>query len=238
MLIEFSGLLARKSSKRHLPLAYLFMPTPGSHPLRGRSQQTAVHMSRVSRPASSLHHMSRVSRQIFPPYNHNPLPSPPPSSLTHSPLHPTYLHQPTFPCLSILPSPYLRLSPTSAPVPQSFISFANRLYSLPPQVNHPSPSDSLCADAFAIAHHAVQDRSLGPDACIHAFALTRCLRHRLRCVQDRLQSQDQDCSPKTVALAPSSLHAMSRLQRCADAFAIAHHAVQDRSLGPDSEGVI
>jgi hypothetical protein len=29
MLIEFSGLLARKSSKRHLPLAYLFMPTPG-----------------------------------------------------------------------------------------------------------------------------------------------------------------------------------------------------------------
>ena len=63
MLIEFSGLLARKSSKRHLPLAYLFMPTPGSHPLRGRSQQTAVHMSRVSRPASSLHHMSRVSRQ-------------------------------------------------------------------------------------------------------------------------------------------------------------------------------
>ena len=51
---------------------------------------------------------------------------------------------------------------------------------------------------------------------------------------DRLQSQDQDCSPKTVALAPSSLHAMSRLQRCADAFAIAHHAVQDRSLGPDA----
>jgi hypothetical protein len=53
-------------------------------------------------------------------------------------------------------------------------------------------------------------------------------------VQDRLQSQDQDCSPKTVALAPSSLHAMSRLQRYADAFAIAHHAVQDRSLGPDA----
>ena len=29
-----------------------------------------------------------------------------------------------------------------------------------------------CADAFAIAPHAVQDRCLGPDACIHAFALT------------------------------------------------------------------
>ena len=33
-----------------------------------------------------------------------------------------------------------------------------------------------CTDAFAIAPHAVQDRSLGPDACIHAFALTPVLR--------------------------------------------------------------
>lgn len=29
-----------------------------------------------------------------------------------------------------------------------------------------------CAVAFAIAPHAVQDRCVGPDACIHAFALT------------------------------------------------------------------
>jgi hypothetical protein len=130
MLIEFSGLLARKSSKRHLPLAYLFMPTPGSHPSAGDP----------SRPQSTCH-----------------------------------------------ASPGLRLRSTTC---------------------HASPAKTV---AFAIASDAVQDR---------------------------LQSQDQDCSPKTVALAPSSLHAMSRLQRCADAFAIAHHAVQDRSLGPDSEGVI
>ena len=55
-----------------------------------------------------------------------------------------------------------------------------------------------CAVAFAIAPHAVQDRCLGPDASIHAFAMRSCLqgpgrarhdhpdavpglRHRLRC---------------------------------------------------------
>ena len=45
------------------------------------------------------------------------------------------------------------------------------------------------------------------DACIHAFVRSR---------------------------PASSLHAMSRLQRCAVAFAIAPHAVQDRCLGPDA----
>ena len=52
-----------------------------------------------------------------------------------------------------------------------------------------------------------RNRPVKADACIHAFVRSR---------------------------PASSLHAMSRLQRCTDAFAIAPHAVQDRSLGPDA----
>ena len=54
---------------------------------------------------------------------------------------------------------------------------------------------------------AVQDPLPSSDACIHAFVRSR---------------------------PASSLHAMSRLQRRAVAFAIAPHAVQDRCLGPDA----
>ena len=57
-----------------------------------------------------------------------------------------------------------------------------------------------CADAFAIAPHAVQDRSLGPDACIHAFALTpsardaRCAMSRYRAPHDaQLPSRTGTC---------------------------------------------
>ena len=79
------------------------------------------------------------------------------------------------------------------------------------------------ADAFAIAPHAVQDVTLAPmpasmpsrsplamclrDACIHAFVRSR---------------------------PASSLHAMSRLQRYADAFAIAPPCSPRRCLGPDA----
>jgi hypothetical protein len=62
----------------------------------------------------------------------------------------------------------------------------------------PSPSppmQSKTADAFAIAPHAVQDRSLGPDACIHAFALTPCS-------DAQMPSQSPTMQSKTVALAP------------------------------------
>ena len=85
-------------------------------------------------------------------------------------------------------------------------------------------------------------RCLGPDACIHAFALTRCLQDRTCPLTDAVQSPSISAvSPKTTTAAPrplpsllaaSSLHAMSRLQRCADAFAIAPHAVQDVALAP------
>ena len=82
-----------------------------------------------------------------------------------------------------------------------------------------APSSLLAAMRRCLAHHAVQDRSLGPDACIHAFALTpyRCAMSRYFAIASRplpspsppMQSKTDcspksktDCSPKTVALAP------------------------------------
>jgi hypothetical protein len=55
-----------------------------------------------------------------------------------------------------------------------------------------------------------------------------------RCSPRPLPSSDACIHASVCSRPASSLHAMSRLQRCADAFAIAPHAVQDRSLGPDA----
>ena len=73
--------------------------------------------------------------------------------------------------------------------------------------------------------HACSDTQM-PSPSPHAFApqpQDRCLRHRLRdaCIHAFVRSRPA-----------SSLHAMSRLQRYADAFAIAPHAVQDVALAP------
>jgi hypothetical protein len=74
------------------------------------------------------------------------------------------------------------------------------------------------AAAWPLAARAQQQHSScidGRDMPAFAFAPDRCIRHRR-------------------SRPASSLHATSRLQRCADAFAIAPHAVQDRSLRPDA----
>ena len=74
-----------------------------------------------------------------------------------------------------------------------------------------------CAVAFAIAPHAVQDRCLGPDACIHAFALTPSARDA-PCRDAPCHATAMSCSPRPLPW-PRCLHPCLALtpsaRRCA-----------------------
>ena len=71
-------------------------------------------------------------------------------------------------------------------------------------------------------------RCLGPDACIHAFALTAPLMRS--CLQGPGRAPHDH--PDAVPGLRHRLRCSEMLQRCADAFAIAPHAVQDVALAP------